>query len=395
MTDVSKIKGGITQPEPKKAEKKEGKEAEEIKEKWSKVGKVDPDQRKQKKAKAQEEAESQEKLTSAPHQGLQAEPKGPSLYEPTGGKGPEIGEGVGEGPLPPSAPPPYFPQAEEPEFEGPGAPAPTEKKEEAKQAPQKKPAIKKEKAEKKKAVAKKEPAPKLEKGKKAEAPPTPPLEKAAETLAKEPAQMPKAEEKIEKPEKKEEALQAAPPPPEPLPKGAWEATKEAEKKEKVEKGQAKPPPTTTLPTGLTAKAPPAAAAAAAPTPPPLAAPFAHLSAPVQQLFERMVGVMTVLHETGISQTTLSLDNPQFEHSVFYGAQIVITEFSTAPKTFNIELLGNQQAVDLMSANAEELVAAFQAGNYNFKVNRVDTSYLPPVGEAKRRKVGRVKRKKLK
>ena len=171
-----------------------------------------------------------------------------------------------------------------------------------------------------------------------------------------------------------------------MPPGAWEATKAPEKEEK--KGVSEPE---TLPT--TTPTPTAAPPPGTPAPPPLVAPFAHLSPQVQQVFERMVGVMTVMTDSGTTQTTINLDNPRFAESVFFGAQIIVSEFSTAPKAFNIELLGNQQAMNLMTANAEELVAAFQAGNYNFKVNRIDVGSLPMTREAKRKEVSRVKRKK--
>ncbi len=103
--------------------------------------------------------------------------------------------------------------------------------------------------------------------------------------------------------------------------------------------------------------------------------------------------MTVMNTTGVTKTTINLDNPKFANSVFYGAQIVISEFSTAPKAYNIQLLGNQQAVALFTNNAQELVAAFQAGNYTFKVNRIDTGYLTGAPEERKRETRRVKRKK--
>ncbi|NGX47712.1 MAG: hypothetical protein K1000chlam3_01094 [Chlamydiae bacterium] len=371
MADVNKVKGNISQPEPEKAKKKES-DLEEIREKWGKVGKTDAEQQKKKKPKAQEEEEERVKQTSAPGQGLEAKPKEPSIYEPKAGRGPQVGEGAKAGPLPPSEPPPFYPE-----------PMPLE------EAPPIPPEHKKKVERKRKAPL--EPTQKLKKAKKAkmETPPLTPakkLEKEAEALLKKG----EPKEKIEPPKKKQKVTQEALPlPPEPLPKGAWEAIKEPEKKEKEAKKIKAPPPS--LPPATTAQPP--AAPPVGPTPAPLVAPFAHLSLQVQQLFDRMVGVMTVMHASGITETTLNLDNPKFAESVFYGAQIVITEFSTAPKVFNIKLLGNQKAVNLFSTNAEDLVAAFQAGNYNFKVNRIDTGYLPPTGEAKRKKARQIKRKK--
>lgn len=104
-------------------------------------------------------------------------------------------------------------------------------------------------------------------------------------------------------------------------------------------------------------------------------PYANLPPQVQQLFDRMVGVMTVMNLSGMTETVITLNTPQFASSVFFGTQIIIQEFSTAPQAFNIQLKGDPQAVALFQSNANELMAAFQAGNYNFRINRFETGYL--------------------
>ena len=104
-------------------------------------------------------------------------------------------------------------------------------------------------------------------------------------------------------------------------------------------------------------------------------PYANLTPQVMEMFDRMVGVMTVMTMSGVSETTITLNAPQFASSVFFGTQIIIQEYSTAPKAFNIQLIGTPQAVALMQTNEDDLMAAFQAGNYNFRVNRLDTGYL--------------------
>ena len=111
------------------------------------------------------------------------------------------------------------------------------------------------------------------------------------------------------------------------------------------------------------------------TPPSPTPPYAYLHPQVLELFERMVGVMTIATYNGATETTISLNSPQFASSVFYGAQIIIREYSTAPKVFNIELLGNEQAIELFQGNAEDLMAAFQSGNYTFRVNQLQTGLL--------------------
>jgi hypothetical protein len=104
-------------------------------------------------------------------------------------------------------------------------------------------------------------------------------------------------------------------------------------------------------------------------------PYANLNPQMQDLFDRMVGVMTVMNMSGMTETVLTLNSPQFASSVFFGTQIIIQEFSTAPQAFNIQLNGSAQAVALFQGNADDLMAAFQSGNYNFRVNRLETGYL--------------------
>lgn len=134
MADVSKVSGDTSRPEPEKAKKKEN-DLEEIREKWGKVGKVDPEQQKKKKPKAQEEEERRVEQTSAPGQGLGAKPTEPSIYEPKEGRGPRVGEGVEAGPLPPSEPPPFYPEPLPLEEEPPAPPEHKKKVEKKEKVP--------------------------------------------------------------------------------------------------------------------------------------------------------------------------------------------------------------------------------------------------------------------
>ncbi len=104
-------------------------------------------------------------------------------------------------------------------------------------------------------------------------------------------------------------------------------------------------------------------------------PYAVMNPQVQDMFDRMAGVMTVMQSSGITETTITLNAPQFASSVFFGTQIIIQEFSTAPQAYNIQINGSAQAVALFQGNVDDLMAAFQSGNYNFRVNRLETGYL--------------------
>ncbi len=111
-------------------------------------------------------------------------------------------------------------------------------------------------------------------------------------------------------------------------------------------------------------------AGASPTPA-----YTAMDAQVLDLYERMVGVMTIMADSKMTETVITLNAPQFASSVFYGTQIIIQEYASAPKAFNVQLNGNPEAVALFQGNAEGLMAAFQYGNYNFRVNRLETGYL--------------------
>ena len=100
------------------------------------------------------------------------------------------------------------------------------------------------------------------------------------------------------------------------------------------------------------------------------------STEVMDLFDKMVDKITVMHQTGVTETEFSLEGAQFASSRFYGSKVVIQEFSTAPKAFNIQFVASPEAVTLMQAHAGDLMAAFQQGNYAFSINRLDTRIAP-------------------
>lgn len=84
-----------------------------------------------------------------------------------------------------------------------------------------------------------------------------------------------------------------------------------------------------------------------------------------ELFEKMVGIMTVETTKGVSTTTVKLDMPG---SVFDKAEIILERYETAPNTFNLQLQGSEKAVNLFNANITELAAAFQGARLSFDVN---------------------------
>ncbi len=107
---------------------------------------------------------------------------------------------------------------------------------------------------------------------------------------------------------------------------------------------------------------------AQPTPP---TPYVQMSPQIMALYERMVGVMTIIQTTGVTETVLTLNARQFATSVLYGSQLVIREYSTAPTAFNVEFIGSSDALKLVQQNIPGLMGAVQQGNFNFSINRFD------------------------
>jgi hypothetical protein len=97
-----------------------------------------------------------------------------------------------------------------------------------------------------------------------------------------------------------------------------------------------------------------------------------------EMFEKMVGTISILQESkGERKTTITLTSPNFSSSAFYGAEIVIEEdLHLAPGQYNIKLIASPEAVNLFQAKSDDLLAAFQSGNYNFRVQRIETSLQP-------------------
>ena len=210
-------------------------------------------------------------------------------------------------------------------------------------------------------------------------------------------------EQAQKPKKPTEepppsAEEAVAPPPAQLPQGAWEATEDLERGEEklVKKVAPVKKEEPVIPTTFQTGAPPAAPVILPGGEPlqPLTAPFANLPAPVAALFERMVGVMTVMNTpgSGVTETTINLDNPKFANSVFYGTQIIITEFNR-PESLQHPTAWESAGHYSHRQQQTGIAAAFQAGNYTFKVNRIDTGISPLPLEERKREARRVKRKK--
>lgn len=96
---------------------------------------------------------------------------------------------------------------------------------------------------------------------------------------------------------------------------------------------------------------------------------------VAELFELTKSEIRSLITSKETATTFILNGPQFVSSPFYGAKIIIQEFRTAPKSFNITFSANDQALTLFRAHAAELLKLFQEKEHAYSINRIDTALL--------------------
>lgn len=100
------------------------------------------------------------------------------------------------------------------------------------------------------------------------------------------------------------------------------------------------------------------------------------------LFEKMVGTIIQIQAQGITTTQVMLNSPAFTSSIFFGSSIVLEKYSTAPDSFNIFLKGPQQAVTMFNNNLDGLLEAFNKGNFNFKIGRLEAEHERPLFKRK-------------
>ncbi|MCP5506465.1 MAG: hypothetical protein H7A38_06250 [Chlamydiales bacterium] len=93
--------------------------------------------------------------------------------------------------------------------------------------------------------------------------------------------------------------------------------------------------------------------------------YTKLSPEVHELFEKIGGVILVQQNKGVTTTTVNINMP---NSVFDGTQVILDQYSTAPNSYNIQLVGSPESVKVFSQNLDALKASFKQANFNFEVN---------------------------
>ena len=98
-------------------------------------------------------------------------------------------------------------------------------------------------------------------------------------------------------------------------------------------------------------------------------PFANIPKDVFDLYQKMVGMMTVQKNSLKSVTTITLNMP---NSVFNKSQLVLEQYSTAPHSFNVQLFGSPQAIERFAKNMQGLNQSIKDSKLTFSIN-----VLPP------------------
>lgn len=98
--------------------------------------------------------------------------------------------------------------------------------------------------------------------------------------------------------------------------------------------------------------------------------YTRLTPEVHELFEKMGGVMVVQLDKGVTTTTMNINMP---NSIFNGAQVILDQYSSAPHSYNLQLIGSPEAVKLFTSNMTQLENSFKQANFNFEVNILNPS----------------------
>ncbi len=93
---------------------------------------------------------------------------------------------------------------------------------------------------------------------------------------------------------------------------------------------------------------------------------------VELLFEKMGLITHELFQSGDTHTTITLGN-DFASDLFRGAEIIIHEFSTAPKSYNIQINACAEALTLLQGQTSAFMQYIEQKKAPFTIFRMDTS----------------------
>jgi hypothetical protein len=93
--------------------------------------------------------------------------------------------------------------------------------------------------------------------------------------------------------------------------------------------------------------------------------YSRLNPEVFEIFQKMVGMLTIQKDTGVSTTTVTINKPG---SIFNEGKLVLEHYDTAPHAFNVQFMGQDKAVSLFNDNLTDLIAAIQHAKLSYQVN---------------------------
>ncbi len=98
--------------------------------------------------------------------------------------------------------------------------------------------------------------------------------------------------------------------------------------------------------------------------------FDRLPPHILDLFDRLVGVITVMQIQGKTETTLYLSDQQ--SPLFKGTSVTITSYSTAPMAYNIEFKAPAQTSPVLQKHIDQLKTAFKdpKKEFNFQIHEI-------------------------
>lgn len=91
-----------------------------------------------------------------------------------------------------------------------------------------------------------------------------------------------------------------------------------------------------------------------------------------EVFDKLCGEMLIMDSESCLTTTFILETEAFENSPFYGAKITISEYSTAPKVFNVSISTTDPAAALLQTNMAQFFELLETRNFSFGIHRIDT-----------------------
>jgi hypothetical protein len=82
--------------------------------------------------------------------------------------------------------------------------------------------------------------------------------------------------------------------------------------------------------------------------------------------------MILMNVDGEQQTTLKLGHNYPSDSILNGLEIVTSEFSFAPKIFNVKLICPYTSCEKIIPHIPQIMQVFRERKFDFSVNRIDT-----------------------